>query len=60
MQIVITIPKYPGMATMQVDGVQGPVCLKRTEALRQKLAASGKGLTRKKEFDIEAHVCLGG
>jgi len=60
MKISITIPKRTGMAEMSVDGVKGPVCLKRTEALRDKLAARGKGLRRTKDFEVVEKICLQG
>jgi len=51
MRIVIHIPKRTSSATMEVDGVKGPMCLKRTAKIRQSMAAArGSSLKRKPEF----------
>jgi len=51
MKITIRIPKNTTSATMEVDGVKGPMCLKRTARIRQSMAAAeGSSLKRKPEF----------
>lgn len=49
MKIAFHIDKATGKASMEVDGIKGPACLAKTEAIRRKLAADAP-LRRKPEF----------